>query len=364
MHQSTANVGKQGELETTFAMPDSSVYFGRLTIESAVRDDRGKYIASSASADYVGRDRFVGLKNTRWVHEAGKDAEFETLVVDSRGQPVAGSKVSVDINHYVTRAARVKGAGNAYVTQYSSEWVKVGSCEVESSEKAEACRFTPEQPGRYQMIARILDSKGRPNQSSINTWVVGDGNVVWWGANNQQLEIVADAESYQVGDVARFLVKNPYPGAEALITVERYGVLRHWRETLKGSTPIIEVPIRGDDYPGVFVSVVVTSPRVAQPLGEGNVDLGKPAFKMGYAKVPVRDNNKELEVSVKTDKQTYKPRDTVKVKLKAKPRTGKREPMEVAVVVIDEAVFDLNRSGRNYYDPHHGFNKLEDLGSR
>lgn len=362
VYQSSGAVNKTGELVNDFELKDFSHHYGRITFESAVRDDRGKYVASSATADFIGRDRFIGLRNTDWVHDAGKKASVEHLVVDASGQPAAGTDVTIIIEHLVTRAARVKGAGNAYLTQYSTEWVEVDKCSQISTTKALSCDFVPESPGSYRFTANIKDSQARDNSSQISTWVVGDGAVLWSGDDNHQIEIIPDAESYKIGDVAKFLIKNPYPGSEALITVERYGVLKHWRKKLKGSTPIVEIPIGGDHYPGVYVSVVISSPRVAQPLGEGNVDLGKPVFKMGYVKVPIRDDNKEIFVELKTNKDVYKPREKVTVSLKAKPKTGKREPMEVAVVVIDEAVFDLNRSGRSYYDPHQGFNRLENLG--
>lgn len=364
IHQETAAVDKAGELLTQFTLNTNGLgfHFGRINIESAVRDDRGKYVASSSSADYLGRDRFVGLRNTKWTHQVGKKAIIEHLVVGPQGQPIKGVEVDMVIEHYLTRAARVKGAGNAYLSQYSSEWVKTADCKQTSKAARVGCEFVPKEPGRYRVTAMIKDSKGRQNKASLSTWAVGEGVVLWESANNNQIEIIADAKSYTVGDVAKFLVKNPYPGAQALITVERYGVKRHWRTTLVGSTPIIEVPIEDGDYPGVYVSLVVTSPRVAEPLGDGNVDLGKPAFKIGYAMVTVEDQKKEIKLSLKTNKKVYKPREKVSVKLKAKPRSGKLEPTEVAIVVIDEAVFDLNLSGKNYYDPYQGFNKLDPLG--
>jgi uncharacterized protein YfaS (alpha-2-macroglobulin family) len=362
VHQSNGSVDKSGELLTKFKLNDFDLHFGRVQIESAVRDDRGKYVTSRASADYLGRDLFIGLRNTQWTHEVGKKAAFEHLVVNPSGEPVKDVDVNLTIEHYVTRAARVKGAGNAYLTQYSSEWIETDQCKQTSRLRRVSCEFIPTKPGRYRITASLKDSKGRENSNHLSTWVVGEGTVLWAGADNNDIEIIPDAASYKIGDVAKLLVKNPYPGAEALITVERYGVKRHWRKTLDNSTPIIEIPIEDDDYPGIYVSVVVTSPRVAQPLGQGNVDLGKPAFKMGYVKIQVDDSNKQIEVNLSTNKKVYKPREQVRVKLKAKPRTGKVEPMEVAIVVIDEAVFDLNLSGKAYYDPYQGFNKLDSLG--
>ena len=118
----------RGLYENEFTLPDSDIYFGSLTVETAVKDDRGKFIASSVTADYSGRDYFIGLRNTRWLYEQGKPARIDTLVVDEKGTPVAGVDISIAINHRKYKASRVKGPGNAYLTQNILEWVPEGTC--------------------------------------------------------------------------------------------------------------------------------------------------------------------------------------------------------------------------------------------
>src|SRR5260370_333375 len=182
------------------------------------------------------------------------------------------------------------------------------------------------------------------------------------------LSVVPEKESYKVGDHARYLVKNPFPGAKALITVERFGVIKHWVQTLAGNTPVIEFTVAPDFVPGFYLSVVVTSPRVApvpgaSPLDKDGVDLGRPTYRIGYLKVPVTDPYKTLDVRIKTDRASYKPRATVKLSLRATPHAAPRakEPVEFAVVVLDEAVFDLIQDGKQYFDPYRGLYKLDNL---
>ena len=83
---------------------------------------------------------------------------------------------------------------------------------------------------------------------------------------------------------------------------------------------------------------------------------------MGYIKVPVSDPYKEILVDVAVERDNYKPRDTVNVALQTQlRRPGKKEPIELAVTVIDEAVFDLLTGGRATFDPYAGFYRLEEL---
>jgi len=364
VHQSEAPVDVEGELETTVPVLDQTFPRGRISIESAVRDDRGKYIAGRATAEYLGRDRFVGVRQEGWLLKVGEPSELQAIVIDTADDVSSGTDITFRIQYRETTASRVKGAGNAYITQYNHEWIDVTTCAVVSGSEPSRCGFTPEKPGYYQLTAAIVDSKGRPNDVSTERWAAGKGQVLWEESPGHRLDIEPEKKEYRVGETARFLVRNPFPGAKALITIERYGVQRHWLETFEESTEVIEVQVGEDHVPGFYLSAVVTSPRVEAPPSEDDLDLGKPAFRMGYVEVPVLDPVKEIVVEVHPEKDLYKPRDKVKVEIQARPRLwagAALPPMELAVAVLDEAVFDLIGGGESYFDPYEGFYSLEPL---
>ena len=77
------------------AMPAAKVLYGQLYVESAVRDDRGKYVAGHATARYAGRDRYVGLRQEDWLWTTGTPAQLRVLVVNEHGVAVAGTAVRV-----------------------------------------------------------------------------------------------------------------------------------------------------------------------------------------------------------------------------------------------------------------------------
>jgi uncharacterized protein YfaS (alpha-2-macroglobulin family) len=93
----TGKVDDRGNLENSFEITNPNILYGTLMVESAVRDDRGKYVAAAASAKFVGVDRFVGLKNTNWLYQEDESAKINYIVVNEGGVPVSGTEVAIQI---------------------------------------------------------------------------------------------------------------------------------------------------------------------------------------------------------------------------------------------------------------------------
>ncbi|MBF0302920.1 MAG: large extracellular alpha-helical protein [Desulfamplus sp.] len=385
-------------------LPLSSIAYGRIEVESAVQDDRGRFVTNMKTAAYLGRKLFVGIKTTQWVYEAEKPAMIKAIVVDGNGNPINDVKIRVMIQHRVTKAARIKGAGNAYLTKYINEWVTTEEKTLRSTLDPLEFYFTPSAPGDYRILA-IINQTSSPQSnidktasiintdshiSSISTWVTGKGYVLWQAPDDFSLAIIPERDTYKVGDTAKYLVKNPFPGAYALISVERYGILRQWVERLENATQVVEIPVQSSDVPGFFLSVTVISPRAGDSLNEppppDGVDLGKPTFRLGYVKTKVKESEHDISIKVLPEKLTYKPGDTVRVKINAEtglkenqtqdntqnknkehkitqeiPAIRNKEKIELAVVVLDESVFDLIVSGRDHFDIFKGFHTLDGL---
>ena len=353
----------QGNAHARVTLPEGAIIHGAVIIESAVRDDRGKHVATRSEAIYLSRDRLIGIHNPHWMRKVGEPTSIDLVVVHTDGAPISGVPIAVSIEREQRYAARMRSAGNVYLNSSSTQWLTEGRCQLRSSVQPVQCNFAPSQAGLYRLRATIVDSRQRTHSSTTELWVSGSEHVLWHENATAALEIVADKSNYVPGDHARFLVKNPFPGAMALVTVERYAVLRSFVRRLEGSTPVITVDIQPEDVPGFYLGVSVLSPRVgAPPVTTTEVDLGKPALRVGYLRVPVTDTKHQLSVVVDTDKTKYKPREQVTVHIEVTdPKTQAAPASEVALAVVDEAVLDLLHRGERAYDPYAGFNRLEEL---
>jgi uncharacterized protein YfaS (alpha-2-macroglobulin family) len=152
----------------------------------------------------------------------------------------------------------------------------------------------------------------------------------------------------------------PFRAATALVTVEREGVLSSFVTELSGTDPVVEVKMPASYAPNVYVSVMAVRGRVtgwrawlaelAQTWGQllnkepvtSTVDLAKPAYRLGMAKVQVGWEGHQLDVAVKAERERYAPRDTAQVTLAVhEPGGAPARDADVAFVAVDEALLQL-----------------------
>ncbi|MGH8145437.1 MAG: MG2 domain-containing protein, partial [Rhodanobacteraceae bacterium] len=342
-----------GYAHTDVTLPiKSDVIYGEVKVEAAVESTRATWVANDASVPYAARDRFVGLRIPEWMHTATKPFKVEYLVVDPSGNPAAGSKVELQLQRETVTRVKVKNGAGDFTNEEHVKWVTNDKCDAVSAKAPASCELTAPKAGSYRVVATVTDTHGRSQRSMLSAWVTGAGGVVW-STSGKGVTLVPDKSDYHVGDVAHVLVQNPYPGAHALVTIERYGVL--WKKvvTLKGSAPVIDVPIGRECFPGAYLSVAIFSPRVSPPA---DPDLGRPEVALGYMALKVSGKGSSLDIKVAPARAEYKPRQTVDVDVAVRMHDGKAPgKTRLIVAVVDQGVLDLLQKGVKYYDPRATF---------
>ena len=218
--------------------------------------------------------------------------------------------------------------------------------------------------GEVFAVASTTDADGNVARAVTSVWLAGDED--WWfgGDNGDRMDVVAEQPEYKAGDTAQFQVRMPFRDATALVTVEREGVLSSFTTELSGKDPVIEVKLDGSYAPDVFVSVMAVRGRVeagwmswfrgiGQKIGlvsgppEGQeptalVDLAKPSYRLGIAKIKVGWDAHRLGVTVKADRERYAARDVAQVDVTVKTPDGKpARTADVAFAAVDQALLQL-----------------------
>ncbi len=106
--------------------------------------------------------------------------------------------------------------------------------------------------------------------------------------------------------------------------------------------PTVDVPITDDLRPNVFVSVLLVRGRTrGAPTKPGAPDVGGPAFRAGYAALPVNPELRRLSIALKPSRTELRPGDPVEIDVDVKDRSGKPARAELTLYAVDEGVLSL-----------------------
>ncbi|RKH55569.1 Ig-like domain-containing alpha-2-macroglobulin family protein [Corallococcus aberystwythensis] len=313
------------------------------TLEAEVEDVNRQRVANRNLVIVHPADVYAGLRMlSTGFAEAGKEVGLEVVAVSPEGKRQEGVAVDVNIKRREWKSIRKKGDGGQWFTVTEPVETDAAKCSVKSAATPQQCKFTPAEPGLYVMEAVATDAKGRKATTRDSLYVTGSGWVSWQRNDTDRIDLVADKQLYDVGDTAKVLVKSPYPQADALVTVEREGVLSVRRVKLKGSATALDIPLGEGAIPNVFVGVVLVRGRVEAAKGiESGDDPGRPAVRVGYTQLKVEKKSKRLSVALTPDAPEKRPRDKVTVNVAVKDSAGQGAKAEVTLWAVDEGVLRL-----------------------
>ena len=329
------------------ALPRSDVP-RELVAEMEYADPNGQILTRSSRVPLWPSGVLLGIQPDGWALSKDK-VKLKVISVDTRGKPLAGVPVVVDVFERISYAHRKRLIGGFYAYEYGEEIRRIGGfCEGRSDAKGLVhCEAPVSGSGNLILRAKAADASGNPSFARADVWVAGQGD--WWFdvTSDDRMDVLPERKRYEPGETAVVQVRSPFREASALVTVEREGVVDGFVTTLTGKEPVVRVPIKGHYAPNTFVSVFAVRGRVAEVQPTALVDLGKPAFRMGVAEIRVGWRDHELAVKVSPEKDAYRIREKARVTIEAMPANGKPLPKgaEVAVAAVDEALLELLPNG-------------------
>jgi hypothetical protein len=340
---------KSGSIRTTISNLPGVDTPKEILAEMEFRDPNGEIQTVSSKIPLWPSKYLIGIKPDSWA--VSKDAfKFHVAVLDLSGKPVGDAPVRVNLFERKTYTHRKRLVGGFYAYEHTVETKRIATlCEGRTDKKGLLiCEVKSPVSGNVILEAQSLDDSGNRTVAHHEVWVAGKGE--WWFevGDHDRIDLLPEKKRYEPGETAVFQVRMPFRDGTALISVEREGVMETWVKKISGKTPVVEVPIKGNYAPNVFVSVLVVRGRVPWIKPTAMVDLGKPAYKLGIAEIQVGWKSHELKVNVTSDRKVYKVRQKAQVKIKVTTADGKVPPKgsEVAVAAVDEGLLELmaNRS--------------------
>lgn len=355
----------QGAARTSVEVPQTIDQTTMMSVEMDYQDANGEVLTAARTIPIYPAAVRVGLKTDGWMMKAD-DLRLKMVVLDTEGHPVAGRTVRVDLYSREILSARRRLIGGFYAYDNNARTTKLkASCTVTTDSLGLAeCKIDPGVSGEIYAVATAEDDQGNVSRAVRSIWLAGDDD--WWfgGDNGDRMDLVPERLDYKSTDTARFQVRMPFREATALVTVEREGVIGSFVTRLSGKDPVIEVPLHGFYAPDVYVSVLAVRGRVggfrlwlanlardwnlpffsrdgAKPTAL--VDLAKPSYRLGIAKINVGWEAHQLAVEVKADRDKYRVRDVAQVAVQVKDAAGAPpKSAEIAFAAVDEALLQLS----------------------
>jgi hypothetical protein len=186
-------------------------------------------------------------------------------------------KRRIDTSH------RRRIVGGFYAYENNSEYKDIGEVCAGTTDSRGLLLCEPKagDSGSIYLLAETRDGQGNIARTGTSYWVTGAGDL-WFAAGNQdRIDVIPEKKTYAPGEIARFQVRTPFREASALISVEAGGIIETFVQPLSRFKPTIEIPVKAEWGPNVFVSVLAVRGRV-EPLKWYSL------LPMGLARADVR----------------------------------------------------------------------------
>ena len=298
-----------------------------VTITARVMEDGGRWVSDSLTLPYFPSRFVLGLAAPEGELAVGRELTFRIASLTPNEEPVS---IDLDAGLYrVTWNHNLVTVDGHTRWQSSEEMIRVETKNLTTEDGSGSVTFRPERWGTY--IVRVSDRENNASASiRFNAFSVGHAD------RGSQLidrvEIEADKESYNVGDVAQITLRAPFEGL-LLFNVEAFGLLDRRIIKIEGPETVIEVPITEQMIPNAWAAAWLIRPVVE----DGAWSTHRAA---GIKRINVDTSASRLNVRLDAPENT-EPATRLPVTLTLTDRQGQPVRGEIALALVDDGVLGL-----------------------
>ncbi|HKK20458.1 MAG TPA: MG2 domain-containing protein, partial [candidate division Zixibacteria bacterium] len=295
-------------------------------ISATVSEDGGRAVSEYTEVTIHPYKRYVGLQLTlNGYAKKNEPVTTRIISVDQDGEPVATDSIKVQF-YRVTYNTLYKIDKSGFGHFVSERRLQIrDSAYVSVPVEGASITFTPTDYGQYEIVA---SEPSAGHASSVDFYASGWGFAPWAMTNPDKIELQFDKDSYVPGDKAVLQVRAPF-GGKLLLTVEKDKVLRVISRDMKENTAEIELPVKDDYFPNVYVTASIIR-------GANDLEANMPARAFGLVPLRVENEDKRLTVTL-TAPQVVKPRTVVKVDVKM----NRPKVTQLTLAAVDAGILQL-----------------------
>ncbi len=279
-------------------------------IEARVTDAGNREISGRGFAIATYGSFFLTAEPNSYVYSKGSTATVTVNAQDYDKKPIQTS-FKVEMNRWNWR----KGEGPVVTTSQG---------QTDASGKAQI-KLTIPDSGEFRVLVSANTPENRQVQATTYLWAPGDSSL-WYGTEQERIQIVADKKTYQPGDIAHVLIVTGKGPTSVLVTAE--GNVLYSGQVIKsnGGSVAVDVPVKPEYAPNFYVGAVFIRDN---KLYEGSKSLTVPPTAH------------ELNVQLVPSKPQYQPGEAASYTIKATDSSGKPAVAEFSLGVVDEAIYAI-----------------------
>ena len=286
-------------------------YDANYTVTVRMADESRREVTGGTTLLITRGAYYISITPEKYFYRPGEKAHLKVEAKDYKDKPVSAS---------LTLTGRYEKYNES---DKKWEWKDVKTAEIKTDSNG-LCYYDVllDKEGYYEFTCKGLDQNRNEIKSTGYIYCYGGGYYNWYRFSN--LEIIPDKNYYSEGDTASFMIVSPFEGVKGLVTVEGEKVFSEELMDFSNKTGSLNVKITPDFSPNFYVTVSF--------YYEGN-------FYYQSKKIVCPSKDKFLTVSIESDKEKYKPRDTAKFTLKTVDSSGKPVTGQLCMGIADESVY-------------------------
>jgi alpha-2-macroglobulin len=190
--------------------------------------------------------------------------------------------------------------------------------------------FTPEREGYYRIawagedtVSNRMGRLSSPIAAETTVWVATRATADL-GYHYGGVQIIADKDTFRVGQTAPVMLVSPTSDRYVLFTVEGDDLYHYQLVHLDGTVKLVELPVDEKLVPNVFLNATLVQDR--QMFTDSKQIVVPPVKNF-------------ITVDVKPDRAQYQPRDDGTFTITTRNDRGEPVPAEVAFGLADESVY-------------------------
>ncbi len=314
-----------------------------LHVEATVQDLSQQSFSDSALVMIHPARLYVGGRTESYLAEVDRPYPLDVIVTDVAGQPVADQEIRIQARPDQDPTVREEALQEERTPTEPA-------CRIQSAETAVTCDLVFAEPGRWQIDITVLDAQGKPNLTRLTRWVAGSRETIIAGASPGLVEMIADKEEYQPGDMAEILIQPPFQPAYGTVITNRSGIVTRTPIEITQAQHVLQVPIEESHVPNLYVSVLLTGQSPNPDLG----DVLLPAMARGDLNLKVPPHIRTLDLDLSMVSHDLLPGGEASLTVTVSDAAGQPVPdAEVVLLAVDEAVLAL--TGYQFLHPLDSF---------